>query len=166
VTTKNYFVMTVWALLLVPGLAAAQGTDTINFDFAGSGAFNQLDAYLRSGPGVTFESPGFFNFTSPEGGWTNTFWSPTIVSASGPPFLGFVSVGFEEAGIASFSVDFYIWNGDTLSDSFNISVIDGFPHSSYPASVTESAPFSVPEPSILALASVCAAALAVRKATK
>jgi hypothetical protein len=140
---------------------SAQGTTTITLIASGSPAFNQLDAYLRSGAGVTFQSPGFFNFTSPAGGWSNTFWIPTIVSANGPPFLHDVAVTFDEPpGLPSFSVDFYTWNGNTLVQSFNISLIDGVDHTSAPASVIESGPFVVPEPSILALASVCATALA------
>jgi hypothetical protein len=119
---------------------------------------------------VTFENPGFFNLSAPQGVWS-TFSSPAIVSASGvsdsgPPILSGVAVGFDEAASGTFSVDFYEWNGDTLSDSFNIFFINGFDYDGGPASVTEPAPFAVPEPSILALAGVCAVALAVRKATK
>jgi hypothetical protein len=166
-TAKSYFVITAWALLLIPRLATAQGTTTIGLVLDGSDAFTQLDAYLRSGAGVTIEDPGFYNFSSAAGGWMSTFSSSTVVSGSGPPFLSYVALGFDEAGSATFSVDFYEWNGDALSDSFNISLIDGFPHTSAPASVMESAPFAVPEPSMfLALAGACAAALAVGKATK
>jgi hypothetical protein len=110
---------------------------------------------------VSFESPGFYGFANPA--WTSTFWSPTIISASGPPIFGGLGLTFDEPGLPNFSVDFYFWSGDTLETSFNISFIDGTEHDSYPASVTEPGPFVVPEPSTLALASVCAIALAAMR---
>src|SRR5215471_1473771 len=139
-----------------------QFNNTISLFTSGTGPFNQMDAYLRSGAGVTFETPGFFNFASPEGGWTSTFWSPTIVSASGPPFLGYVALSIEGPGTASFSVDFYEWNGETLNSSYNITFINGFPYD-YPASVTESGPVIAPEPSFLPFVGVFAITLAAMR---
>ena len=82
----------------------------------GIGNFDRVDAYIRSGVGVTWEAPGVRNF-SPNT-WTSMYTDNTFAWGSGPSvtLLNFATVVTPSMSVP-FSIDLYAWEGTTIKDS-------------------------------------------------
>ena len=113
---------------------------------SGVGIFNQVDAYIRSGAGVTWEAPGLRTFSPVT--WVSAFTSPTLAIATGPDvnYLAF-STAFTSASSTPLSIDLYAWDGSTLKDS-----VRAFWSGSgwtYGTADTLAGPSAVPEPTTM-----------------
>jgi len=86
-----------------------------NFHNPESFSYNHVEGVYVAGS--TFEGPGFTGLSA---GWSSTYYTPTLIAASGPALMDLVStINFNGDGFNS-TWDYNVYNGSTAKASYRL----------------------------------------------